>query len=337
MSSSSDSAITPPPLVPHLSTKRTDDDDKLATIVAVVLGIVALAALLGWGGAQRFGNVMAEHTRMVKPPQAAGVGLAGALGAGATVVAPVASAETPAGPILTVGKAADGTVTVNTVVPTDADKSRLMGAATMVFGAGVIDQVTVDGSKAALNWNSNPLDVFAKLKHFETFNLQVNPKDVSLTGTTAVPEVKTAVEGDVGVWFGRTGKADISMAVAPAGAPAVAAFDANSLFNVAVQFESGKADLTEAATAELKPLAEALKGNTGKINIIGHTDDAGLPGPNKALSLSRANKVREFLIAQGVDGSNLVALGLGEEKPIADNATPEGKQKNRRIEFSRAP
>jgi outer membrane protein OmpA-like peptidoglycan-associated protein len=67
--------------------------------------------------------------------------------------------------------------------------------------------------------------------------------------------------------------------------------------------------------------------------VVAHTDSAGSAAPNQRLSQQRAEVVRQYWIDQGVDPSRVVADGRGEDEPIADNATPEGKQLNRRAEF----
>jgi outer membrane protein OmpA-like peptidoglycan-associated protein len=73
---------------------------------------------------------------------------------------------------------------------------------------------------------------------------------------------------------------------------------------------------------------------TLKINITGHTDSTGNAKTNLALSASRAKAVAAYLISQGVPASSITAKGLGSSQPIADNATEEGKLKNRRIAFA---
>jgi outer membrane protein OmpA-like peptidoglycan-associated protein len=70
-----------------------------------------------------------------------------------------------------------------------------------------------------------------------------------------------------------------------------------------------------------------------RIEIQGHTDDEGDPSLNEALSLRRAEAVRQYLIQAGVPAQRLRAAGFGGSKPIADNRTAAGKAKNRRIEL----
>ena len=70
-----------------------------------------------------------------------------------------------------------------------------------------------------------------------------------------------------------------------------------------------------------------------RINVEGHTDFIGNPQDNKALSLARARSVADAIIALGVDPKRLAVAGYGQERPLADNTTDEGRAKNRRIEL----
>jgi OOP family OmpA-OmpF porin len=70
-----------------------------------------------------------------------------------------------------------------------------------------------------------------------------------------------------------------------------------------------------------------------RINVEGHTDFIGNPQDNKALSLARAKAVADAIIALGVDPTRLAVAGYGQERPLADNTTDEGRAKNRRIEL----
>jgi OOP family OmpA-OmpF porin len=71
------------------------------------------------------------------------------------------------------------------------------------------------------------------------------------------------------------------------------------------------------------------------VEIRGYTDNVGRASSNLALSERRANSVRNWLINKGVDPNRIVAKGYGEQNPIADNNSAEGRRLNRRIEFVR--
>lgn len=102
-----------------------------------------------------------------------------------------------------------------------------------------------------------------------------------------------------------------------------------------IVFENGKAVLlaeSEAALNQLKQYLDETPRVT-KLRIEGHTDNVGSPESNELLSGQRALAVKAALIAKGVAKERLIAVGFGQNKPIADNTTDEGKAKNRRTEF----
>lgn len=104
-----------------------------------------------------------------------------------------------------------------------------------------------------------------------------------------------------------------------------------------VQFESGSAKLTADSNARLDTIVEYLTHKpSAAIEISGHTDNVGGDKKNKRLSQQRADAVRAYLIAKGIDASRITAVGYGDERPIASNNTPEGRQQNRRIEAMEA-
>lgn len=105
---------------------------------------------------------------------------------------------------------------------------------------------------------------------------------------------------------------------------------------IGVNFATGSADLTENAKRILYQVAESLIANEDiEIEIRGYTDSVGSASNNLSLSQRRAESVRNYLVQNGVTFSRLRAIGYGEANPIASNATPDGRAKNRRIEFYR--
>ena len=112
--------------------------------------------------------------------------------------------------------------------------------------------------------------------------------------------------------------------------------DLNALFQLEpIQFDSGSATIRPESTATLDRAAELLLANEdATVRIDGHTDDQGDAGFNQTLSEQRAEAVLQFLVGQGVAAERLTSQGFGEDDPIGDNATDEGRQQNRRIEFT---
>ncbi|SMQ62609.1 Outer membrane protein OmpA [Devosia lucknowensis] len=103
----------------------------------------------------------------------------------------------------------------------------------------------------------------------------------------------------------------------------------------AILFQSGAAIIAASATAELDAFAQALLlCPDSMVDVEGHTDSDGDDQQNLALSVARAEAVVTALIERGVSGDRLYAIGYGESRPVADNATADGKRQNRRIVVS---
>lgn len=106
-------------------------------------------------------------------------------------------------------------------------------------------------------------------------------------------------------------------------------------------FDSGRAELKESGKEVLAKVGEALKSYGDKvIRVVGYTDNVPIAKTmqriyptNWELSVARATNVVRFLQEAGVPPERMVAAGRGEYSPVADNETPEGRQKNRRIEI----
>jgi outer membrane protein OmpA-like peptidoglycan-associated protein len=102
-----------------------------------------------------------------------------------------------------------------------------------------------------------------------------------------------------------------------------------------VSFATGKADIKEDSFALLGEVAAVMAQHPeiARVAVDGHTDDVGAQGANLILSQRRALSVVKWLTDHGVDARRLEARGFGPRRPIADNKTPEGRAKNRRVEF----
>jgi outer membrane protein OmpA-like peptidoglycan-associated protein len=102
-----------------------------------------------------------------------------------------------------------------------------------------------------------------------------------------------------------------------------------------IQFDSGRATIKKASHALLDDIFEALQKNASltELLIAGHTDDRGDDAKNLTLSEDRAKAVKTYLVDKGIDKKRIKGKGFGETEPIGDNATREGRDENRRVEF----
>ena len=113
------------------------------------------------------------------------------------------------------------------------------------------------------------------------------------------------------------------------------------VFNACIVFQAFTARI--GGSAQLNPLSHKLLDQLvgvakecpeAKVTIAGHTDNQGAAAYNKKLSEDRAASVVGYLKQKGTAAARLSAVGYGFDKPVASNASPDGMQKNRRIEFN---
>jgi outer membrane protein OmpA-like peptidoglycan-associated protein len=102
-----------------------------------------------------------------------------------------------------------------------------------------------------------------------------------------------------------------------------------------VLFVTNKSDLLPSAQVKLNEVADALTKQDGESKIVveGHTDSQGGAGYNQELSQRRAQSVRDYLVSRGVATDRITSQGFGLTRPIADNASAEGRANNRRVEI----
>lgn len=101
-----------------------------------------------------------------------------------------------------------------------------------------------------------------------------------------------------------------------------------------LEFATGSAEIAASSYASLDMLVELLeKRPEYRIYIAGHTDNTGNAKLNEKLSKDRAESVRKYLVDKGIDPERIKTEGFGSSRPVESNETPEGRQKNRRVEF----
>ncbi|MGB9671005.1 MAG: OmpA family protein [Halothiobacillaceae bacterium] len=101
-----------------------------------------------------------------------------------------------------------------------------------------------------------------------------------------------------------------------------------------ISFDTGRADIKPQFMRTLDNVAQTLRQyDRTRIEIAGHTDSTGSMEGNQRLSENRANAVRSYLASRGVAPERMYAVGYGASRPIASNATAEGRAQNRRVEI----
>jgi len=105
-----------------------------------------------------------------------------------------------------------------------------------------------------------------------------------------------------------------------------------------VTFATDSAQINPAFNAVLDKVAQTLvEYNQTVIQVAGHTDSTGAHAYNMKLSEQRAGSVKSYLSARGVPAQRMHTVGAGPDHPVADNATPEGRAQNRRVEITIVP
>jgi len=113
-----------------------------------------------------------------------------------------------------------------------------------------------------------------------------------------------------------------------------AALDKDGFIALDIHFATGKADILPESRPIIGEIVSLLKKRPGlRVGVEGHTDNTGTPAGNKTLSEARAKSVAAAVSAAGITPNRLDPLGFGQERPVADNRTDEGRAKNRRVEI----
>ena len=154
-----------------------------------------------------------------------------------------------------------------------------------------------------------------------------------IEGDTANDAAKARVDAALAAWPALGVQLDnrLNSAVVQA----IASELAELLRTRVIEFAPASDAITPVGQRVLDEVIPLLKREAGaRFEIAGHTDNLGPAAMNQSLSLARASAVREALGAAGLDRGRFKAEGYGDERPRADNSTPQGRQRNRRIEFN---
>ena len=223
-------------------------------------------------------------------------------------------------------------IVVRGVLGDDIAKAALLARLRQVFGTDrVVDELTVGRVSAPPGWNEHLVRLVGpNLKLVSRGQLQVEGSAVNLRGDVANEAQRQQIAADLAASLDPSFTVNNGLRVA---ASEQGVLDA-ALRGRIIEFETGKATLTDAGRALLDEMSAALlKLNDQKVVLIGHTDNAGARASNLSLSQARAEAVKTYMIQKGVKADSMTASGEGPDRPVGDNRSADGRARNRRIEF----
>jgi len=228
--------------------------------------------------------------------------------------------------------AAPNQVVVSGTVPDEATRNAILARVREVYGAErVVDQLGVGQVVAPPNWSGYVQKLLSpQLKQVSHGQLAINGNNIELKGEVANESQRQQLAADMATSLNPTYAVRNALRVA---AQEQTVLDA-TLANRIIEFEAGSSVLRPAGRSILDEMAATLlKLGSKKVEVIGHTDSQGARDTNVVLSLARADSVRSYLASKGVAPSLISTSGSGPDRPVAANDTPEGRARNRRIEF----
>ena len=225
-----------------------------------------------------------------------------------------------------------GQILISGTVPDEASKAAMLARLRELYGADrVVDQIAIGSVSLPPNWSGYVQKLIGPdLKLISKGQLKIDGNNVSVRGEVANEAQRQQVASDFASSLNPTYTVNNGLRVSAAEQNLLDATLARRI----IEFESGKAALTPSGKAILDEMAAALqKLRDKKVEVIGHTDNVGLRESNLALSQARAEAVRQYLAEKGINPDMVSVSGQGPDRPVADNASADGRAHNRRIEF----
>ncbi len=223
-------------------------------------------------------------------------------------------------------------VVVSGTVPDESTRTAILARVREIYGFDrVVDQLGVGNVVAPPNWAGYVQKLVSpQLKQVSHGQLAISGNNIELKGEVANESQRQQIVADMATSLNPTYAVRNGLRVA---AQEQSLLDA-ALANRIIEFEAGSSVLRPAGRSILDEMAVALlKLNGKKVEVIGHTDSQGAHDTNVVLSLARADAVRTYLAGKGIAPSLITTSGSGPDRPVAPNETPEGRARNRRIEF----
>lgn len=235
-------------------------------------------------------------------------------------------------------RAANGMISLEGDAPDDQSRIQLIETAQHIYaGQSITDEMKVVGAQPE-PWLSATRVALEQLARLRRGDVVITAKDVMIEGAAesegTASDIRSVLSTDLPPGY------NVRDAITVLSASERAADSCQNLMREktakgTINFERAQADLTSDSAQTLRDLAEiANECPDFSIEIEGHTDAEGTDERNQRLSDRRARAVADFLVHNGVSAGRLSTRGYGATRPVADNATAEGRAKNRRIEFN---
>ncbi len=246
-------------------------------------------------------------------------------------------------PVFTVLLGENGTVQLRGRVASAQDRTVVESLARAGFGTSQVYAPLRLDENLPDSWTMRTLAGLEALGHLVVGKVVVRPDVVEVSGTTGDKEASAKISRLLSEKLGNAEDYRVDVryveALDPVAAmptPQECAADINAVLAAnKIAFAPGSAEIERSSLATVDRIAEIVKSCPDvAMEIGGYTDSQGREEMNKALSQRRAEAVVSALLARRVLTTNLTAFGYGEEYPIADNDTEDGREANRRIEFS---
>lgn len=237
----------------------------------------------------------------------------------------------------------EGLVQLRGRVPDDRTRAAIETFARARFGAASIDDASRTDTGLPAGWGPQVLAALDAMALLHNGAVVVEPEHVELSGVSGVKEARAEAARILAAQLGQGVEFDISIRYdesldAEAGLPSPEECQERIgaiLAKRQITFAPGSDTIDAEARETIDQIADTLRQCTDvQMEIAGHTDSQGRESMNLGLSQARAESVLAALMARRVVTSNLTAKGYGEANPIADNDTEEGREANRRIEFT---
>lgn len=225
-----------------------------------------------------------------------------------------------------------GQVILQGLVPDDAYRAAIVARVMALYGRErVADRLAIGGVTASNQWRQDVVRLLpASIRQVSKGQITLEGQVVDIRGDVPSEAVRQQVIADLNLAAAGTYTIKHALKVV---VPEQVLID-QALANRTVEFEPGSAVLTPAGSKLLDEMAKALGQFKGRsFDLIGHTDGHGARASNLVLSQARAEAVKAYLVGKGLTAQNLRTKGVGPDQPIANNATEDGRARNRRIEF----